>query len=114
MALSAQLDRFVHERLPASEAMPVLRFDAPELQFPEKLNLVERLLDDALNKGWADAPMLRAPGTLLTYAQAAARVDAIAQVLMHDCGLVPGNRILLRGGNSIGPVMNSVFLMDRR
>ncbi|MEO6625959.1 MAG: AMP-binding protein [Burkholderiaceae bacterium] len=102
MALSAQVDRFVHERLPAQDAMPVLRFDAPELQFPEHVNLVEHLLDGALEKGWADAAMLRAPGMLVTYAQAVARVDAIAQVLVHDCGLVPGNRVLLRGGNSIG------------
>ena len=102
MALSAQLDRFVHERLPAPGDMPVLRFDAPELQFPEQLNLVERLLDNAVTQGWADAPLLRAPGEVVTYAQAAARVDAIAQVLVHDCGLVPGNRVLLRGGNSIG------------
>jgi 2-aminobenzoate-CoA ligase len=29
-------------------------------------------------------------------------VDRIAQVLTEDLGLVPGNRVLLRGGNSIG------------
>jgi 2-aminobenzoate-CoA ligase len=31
-----------------------------------------------------------------------ARVSAIHQVLVQDLGLEPGNRVLLRGGNSIG------------
>ena len=30
------------------------------------------------------------------------RVDRICRVLVEDLGLVPGNRVLLRGGNSIG------------
>ena len=30
------------------------------------------------------------------------RVDRICRVLTEDLGLVPGNRVLLRGGNSIG------------
>jgi 2-aminobenzoate-CoA ligase len=39
---------------------------------------------------------------VLSYAEARERVDRIAQVLTQDLGLVPGNRVLLRGGNSIG------------
>ncbi|MFZ2293511.1 MAG: AMP-binding protein, partial [Polaromonas sp.] len=38
----------------------------------------------------------------LSYADALARVKRIAQVLTEDFHLVPGNRVLLRGGNSIG------------
>ena len=44
MTSSAQVDRFVHERLPGPQQMPALRFDAPELQFAPQLNLVEELL----------------------------------------------------------------------
>ena len=103
MAPSAQTDRFVHERLPAAADMPLLRFDLlPELQLPEQINLVHELLDRAADKGWAERPMLRSPGLVLTYAQAAQRVSAIHQVLVQDLGLEPGNRVLLRGGNSIG------------
>jgi 2-aminobenzoate-CoA ligase len=101
--MSVQVDRFVHERMPAPEQMPQLRFDLPELQFPEQLNLVEELLDKAVSaKGWADRPMLRSSRITLTYTDVNARVDRIAQVLMEDFKLVPGNRVLLRGGNSIG------------
>jgi len=103
MAPSAQTDRFVHERLPAPADMPVLRFDLlPELQLPDQLNLVHVLLDQAVDKGMGQRPMLRSPGLTLTYAQACARVHAIHQVLVQDLALKPGNRVLLRGGNSIG------------
>ena len=102
MSTSAQVDRFIHDGLPPPDQQPNLRFDAPELQFPPQLNLVEELLDKAVQKGFAKRPMLRSPRITLTYADARERVDRIARVLVEDFGLVPGNRVLLRGGNSIG------------
>jgi 2-aminobenzoate-CoA ligase len=101
-ANSAQADRFVHERLPAKEQWPTLRYDRPELQFPAQLNVVEELLDKAVQKGWSDRPLLRSSKIVLTYADVRDRVDRICRVLTEDLGLVPGNRVLLRGGNSIG------------
>jgi 2-aminobenzoate-CoA ligase len=101
-APSAQHDRFVHDRMPAPDLWPTLRYDLPELQLSARCNLVERLLDGAAAKGWADRPLLRSDRITLTYGDVRARVDRIAQVLTEDLGLVPGNRVLLRGGNSIG------------
>ena len=37
---SAQVDRFVHDRLPAKEQMPTLDFGRPELELPGQLNVV--------------------------------------------------------------------------
>ncbi len=99
---SAQTDRYVHDRLPPAAQLPQMRYDLPELVQPEALNLVEELLDKAAAKGWGDRPMLRSPKVTFTYAEVRERVDRIAQVLTEDLGLVPGNRVLLRGGNSIG------------
>ena len=99
--MSAQVDRFVHDRLPPAEQLPVFRYDLPELQLPDQLNLVEELLDKAAAKGFGDKPMLRSPAGTLTYSQTAVEVNRIAQVLTEDLGLVPGNRVLLRGGNSV-------------
>lgn len=98
---SAQTDRFVHDRLPPREQWPQLRYDRPELQLPPQVNLVAELLDRAPEKGWGDRPMLRSPAGTLTYAQARAQVDRLCRVLVDDLGLVPGNRVLLRGGNSV-------------
>ncbi|MEO6973364.1 MAG: AMP-binding protein [Rhodoferax sp.] len=100
--VSAQSDRFVHDRLPPQAQWPELRYDLPELQLPDQLNLVHELLDRAADKGWGSRPMLRSPHLTLSYTEARERVDRIARVLTEDLGLVPGNRVLLRGGNSIG------------
>ncbi len=108
---SAQVDRFVHQRLPAAALMPQLRFDAPEMVFAEHLNLVEELLDKAPAKGFGDRPMLRSDALTLSYALAREQVDRIAQVLVQDLGLVPGNRVLLRGGNSIMMALGMLAVM---
>ncbi len=111
MTDSAQIDRFVHDRLPDPGQMPTLNFDAPELQFPDQLNLVQELLDKAPIHGFAHLPMLRSDSLSLTYAEARLRVDRIAQVLAVDLALVPGNRVLLRGGNSIGMALVMLAVM---
>ena len=100
--MSAQTDRFVHDRLPARAQCPELRYDLPELRLPDRLNLVEELLDKASSKGWAQRPLLRSRAETLSYAQVRERVDRVVRVLMDDLALVPGNRVLLRGGNSVG------------
>ncbi|MBT2321660.1 AMP-binding protein [Variovorax paradoxus] len=99
--MSAQTDRFVHDRLPPADQLPMFRYDRPELQLPDQLNLVDVLFDKAIARGLADQPMLRSLARTMSYAEAAAEVDRIAQVLVDDLHLVPGNRVLLRGGNSI-------------
>jgi len=111
LTVSAQTDRFVHDRLPAPDAMPILLAEAPELQFPDRVNLVQELLDKAPIKGFAHLPMLRSDTETLSYADARVRVDRIAHVLVQDFGLVPGNRVLLRGGNSIGMALALLAVM---
>lgn len=99
---SAQTDRFVHDRLPPRDQWPLLTFDRPELRLPARVNLVEELLDKAPQKGWGARPLLRSSKITLSYADVRDRVDRICRVLTEDLGLAPGNRVLLRGGNSIG------------
>jgi 2-aminobenzoate-CoA ligase len=101
-APSGQIDSFIRDRLPPPEQWPDLRFERPELEFGPQLNLVAYLFDRALAAGHSGAPMLRSPALTLSYAQAQQQVDRIAQVLTQDLGLVSGERVLLRGGNSIG------------
>jgi 2-aminobenzoate-CoA ligase len=98
---SAQIDRFVQDRLPPRSQWPELRHDLPELQLPPQLNLVQTLFDRAGAAGHADRPLLRSDTRTLSYAQARAEVNRIANLLTGELGLVPGNRVLLRGGNSI-------------
>lgn len=99
---TAQSDRFVHERLPAAGTLPQMRYELPELQIPAHCNLVAELLDKAAARGWGDRPLLRSARIVLSYADVRERVDRICRVLVDDLALVPGQRVLLRGGNSIG------------
>jgi 2-aminobenzoate-CoA ligase len=98
---SAQTDRFVHDRLPPTDQWPELRYDLPELQaLPAQINVVQALFERAMVNGHADRPFLRSDERTLNYAQARAEVNRFAHVL-RDMGLQPGNRVLLRGGNSV-------------
>jgi 2-aminobenzoate-CoA ligase len=99
---SAQADRFVHDRLPGPELCPQMRYELPGSQIPDQVNLVDRLLNQAEQCGWLDRPFLRSDRITLSYRDADERIRRIAQVLTQDFGLVPGNRVLLRGGNSVG------------
>ncbi len=96
-----QVDRFVHDRMPAADDLPQFIFERPELQFPAQLNAVVELLDRNVSKGNGQRNMLRDARESLTYAQVLDRVNQLARVLIEDYGLVSGNRVLLRGGNSI-------------
>lgn len=99
---SAQPDRFVHDRLPPRSQWPQLTYTLPELNIADRANLVDVLFRKALKAGHAARPFLRSDSITLSYADALARVTRISQVLIEDFGLVPGNRVLLRGGNSVG------------
>ncbi len=102
MSYTAQTDGFIQNGLPPPEQLATLRFDLPELQFPEQINLVEALFKQADERGHSHRPFLRSPRVTFSYQEAHARVNRIANYLAQDCDLVPGNRVLLRGGNSIG------------
>ena len=98
--MSAQTDRFVHERLPPRAAWPMLRYPSGAPRGDQPLNVVHALLDAALTQTWADRHLFHDPTRSLTYRQAVSMVNQRAHALVQS-GLVPGNRVLLRGSNSI-------------
>lgn len=100
MTASAHVDTFARDSLPPDSQLPEFVNDLPELQYPERLNACVELLDKAIERGWADRPCIIADDATLTYAQFLERVNRIANVLVNDLGLVPGNRVLLRSANN--------------
>lgn len=98
---SAQTDRFVHDRLPPREQWPELRYDRPELRIPDQANVIHTLFARAIANGHGERPFLRSEERTLSYTEARAEVARMAHVLTQTMGLVPGNRVLLRGGNSV-------------
>ncbi|MFZ5510055.1 MAG: AMP-binding protein [Pseudomonadota bacterium] len=100
MSYTAHVDTFARDNLPPAAWQPEFLFELPELQFPERLNCATELLDKALAAGWGNRPCLIAPGLRWTYAELADKANRIARVLVEDLGVVPGNRVLLRGANT--------------
>ncbi|MEU4273164.1 AMP-binding protein [Streptomyces sp. NPDC026092] len=97
---SSHVDTFCRDRLPPASLWPELHFDLPELRYPDRLNCAERLLDEAVRRWGADRPCLLSPTERWTYGDLLERANQVAQVLTEDFGLVPGNRVLLRGPNN--------------
>jgi len=99
-ATTAHIDTFARDHLPPPDQQPEFIFELPELQFPERLNCATELLDRHVSEGRGDRVCLRAPGAApWSYADLQAHANRIANVLVHDMGLVPGNRVLLRAAN---------------
>jgi 2-aminobenzoate-CoA ligase len=97
---SAHTDTFCRDNLPPAGLWPELRFNLAGLSYPGRLNCAEALLDGTIARFGPDRPCLRAPAETWTYGDLRRRANQVAQVLTADLGLVPGNRVLLRGPNN--------------
>lgn len=97
---SAHVDTFARDHLPPRDQWPELIYDIPEVIYPERINCAVELLDGALRHGWGDRVAIYGQEGTFTYAQLLAKVNQAAHVLTEDLGLVPGNRVLLRGYNN--------------
>ncbi|WP_156725503.1 AMP-binding protein [Streptomyces apocyni] len=102
LTASAHADTFSRDHLPPVEQWPRLVFDLPELAYPDRLNCGVELLDRTVERFGADRTVFRAPsGERWAYGELRDQVDRIAQVLTTDLGVVPGNRVLLRGPTTV-------------
>ncbi len=98
---SAHVDTFCRDHLPPGDQWPELRFDLPELGYPDRLNCATALLDDVVARHGGDRPCLHQPGLpTWSYDDLLAAANRVARVLVEDLGIVPGNRVLLRGPNN--------------
>jgi 2-aminobenzoate-CoA ligase len=98
---SAHVDTFTRDNLPPAEQWPVFEFTLPELQYPDRLNAATVLIDGAVEIFGAERPALHTPdGGTWSYGQLKQHANQVAQVLTEDFGVVPGNRVLLRGPNN--------------
>ncbi|MFC9034540.1 AMP-binding protein [Streptomyces arboris] len=94
----AHTDTFARDHLPPPEQWPELLLDDPGLRYPDRLNCGYELLDRTVEERGPDRPALRsADGDVWSYGELRETVDRIAHVLTDGLGVVPGNRVLLRG-----------------
>ena len=100
MPYSAHVDTFTGDNLPPPTAQPEFLFDLPELKFPERLNCAWPLLDRHVAEGRGGRLCIQAPSLRWTYADLQEKANRIANVLVSELGVVPGNRVLLRAPNN--------------
>lgn len=95
---SAHADTFPRDHLPPTDQWPDLVLGPPGPHYPERLNCGAELLDATIERFGPDRPVFRTgQGEVWTYRELRDRVDRIAHVLTGELGVVPGNRVLLRG-----------------
>jgi 2-aminobenzoate-CoA ligase len=97
---SAHADTFCRDHLPPAEQWPTLRFDLPGLLYPARVNCATALLDEVIAAHGPDRPCLLTAEDSWTYGELLTRANQVAHVLTEDFGLVPGQRVLLRGPNN--------------
>ena len=100
MSCSAHIDTFTRDNLPPPEEQPEFLFGLPELKFPDQLNCAWPLLDKHVKEGRGERLCIQAPGVRWTYSDLQQRANRIANLLVGEMGLVPGNRVLLRAPNN--------------
>ena len=100
VARSAHVDTFTRDNLPPRATWPEFLFTLPELDYPPSLNCATELLDRHVQSGAGASRCLVTDTEEWTYADLLDRSNHVAHALVDEMGLVPGNRVLLRGPNN--------------
>jgi 2-aminobenzoate-CoA ligase len=107
MKYTAHLDTFARDNLPPQSEWPEFIFDLPELKYPGRLNCATELLDKPVTRGYGHRVALRTADGECTYTQLFTQANRLANLLVREMGLKPGNRVLLRGPNN--PMMAAAW-----
>ena len=107
-APTAHVDTFARDHLPPPELRPEIDLSGvPHLAARARINAAADLVDAMAMGGHADRPAILAPRVRWTYAELMEHANRIAGVLRDELGVVPGNRVLLRGYNT--PMMAAAW-----
>ncbi len=94
-------DTFCADHMPPRELWPTLEWSGiPDLSYPDRLNCASELLTSLIRAGHGERTVFRFIDGSWTYQQLFETSNRIAHVLVDDLGLMPGNRVLLRGPNN--------------
>lgn len=103
---SAHLDTFARDNLPPVEDWPELLLDG--FEYSGTLNAGYELTDAMVEKGFGDHTALIGNGRRRTYKELADWTNRLANALVEDLGVKPGNRVLIRSANN--PAMVACWL----
>jgi 2-aminobenzoate-CoA ligase len=95
---SAHTDTFTRDKLPPAQQWPEIFLTG--FDYPEELNAAVELTDRMVARGFGDHVALIGNGRRRTYKELSDWTNRIAQTLVEDFGIKPGNRILIRSANN--------------
>ena len=95
---SAHTDTFTRDNLPPAQQWPEILLTG--FDYPEELNAAVELTDRMVARGFGDHVALIGNGRRRTYKELSDWTNRIAQALVEDFGIKPGNRILIRSANN--------------
>ena len=106
LGASGHEDTFARDRLPPADLWPEFRLAG--FPYPEWLNAGVELTDAMVAKGFGDNVALIGNGRQRTYKELTDWSNRIAHALVENCGVRPGNRVLIRSANN--PAMVACWL----
>lgn len=103
---SAHVDTYTRDNLPPFEEWPELLLEG--FEYPEYLNAAVEMTDRMVEKGFGDNIALIGNGRQRTYKELADWTSRLANALVDEYGVRPGNRVLIRSANN--PAMVACWL----
>ena len=99
--ITGHVDTFCADNAPPRELWPERDWSGiPELTYPDWMNCAAELLDSVIEAGRGERIVFRYPAGTWSYQHLFEQANRIAHVLVEDYGILPGNRVLLRGPNN--------------
>ena len=103
---TAHIDTFSRDNLPKKSGQP--DFLLSDYNYPDFLNASEELTDVMVGKGFGDNTALIGNGRRRTYKELTDWTNKLANALVENYGVQPGNRVLIRSANN--PAMVACWL----
>jgi 2-aminobenzoate-CoA ligase len=97
---TAHVDKFVCDNIAPKNQWPEFLIDHSLRKYSKRLNCVYELLDRHVEEGRGRRAALQHSSGVVTYSQLLDRSNRVAEVLVSEFGLIPGNRVLLHGFNN--------------
>ncbi|RUR42349.1 benzoate-CoA ligase family protein [Vreelandella populi] len=95
---SAHVDTFARDNLPPTDGQP--EFLLSDYDYPERLNAGVELCDRLVANGFGERIALAGNGRRRTYRELTEWTNRLANVLVDDLGVIPGQRVLIRSANN--------------
>jgi len=103
---SAHVDTFTRDNLPPAALWPAL--PRAGFDYPDHLNCAVELTDRMVERGFGDHTALVGNGRSRSYKELTDWSNRLANALVNDFGVRPGNRVLIRSANN--PAMVAAWL----